>query len=79
MDKGAMNGQEPQRASGDTLAAALREQVGAERYQRRQRQLRSGRAAAVDHPRPLEFDESGFPIAQRIPSFVARVARLLNP
>jgi hypothetical protein len=74
-----MNGQAPRRASGDTLATTLREQAGAERYQRRQRQLRRGSAAAVDHPRPLEFDESGFPIAQRIPSFVARVARLLSP
>jgi hypothetical protein len=79
MDNGAMNGQAPQHASGDALATALREQAGAERYQRRQRQLRRGRAAAADHPRPLEFDDSGFPIAQRIPSFVARVARLLNP
>jgi hypothetical protein len=74
-----MNGQAPQRASGDTLETALREQAGAERYERRQRQLRRGRAGAVDRPRPLEFDDSGFPIAQRIPSFVARVARLLNP
>jgi hypothetical protein len=78
MDNGAMNGQAHQRALGDTLATALREQAGAERYQRRQRQLRRG-GAAGDHPRPLEFDESGFPIAQRIPSFGARVARLLNP
>jgi hypothetical protein len=78
MENAAMNGQPPQRASGDTLATALREHAGAERYQRRQRQLRRGRAAG-DHPRPLEFDERGFPIAQRIPSFVARVARLLNP
>jgi hypothetical protein len=79
MDNGAMNGQAPERASGDTLATALREEAGSARYQRRQRQLRRGGAAAVDHPRPLEFDERGFPIAQRIPSFVARVARLLNP
>jgi hypothetical protein len=79
MDNGAMNGQAHERASGEALATALREQAGAERYQRRQRRLRRGRAAAVDQPRPLEFDERGFPIAQRIPSFVARVARLRNP
>jgi hypothetical protein len=79
MDDGAMNGRAHQRGSGDALATALREQAGAERYQRRQRQVRRGRAAAVDHPRPLEFDKGGFPIPQRTPSFVARVARLLNP
>jgi hypothetical protein len=79
MDNGAMNGRAHQRASGDALATGLREQAGAERYQRRQRQVRRGRGAAVDHPRPLEFDKSGFPIPQRTPSFVARVARLLNP
>jgi hypothetical protein len=79
MENGAMNGQAHQRASGDTVTAAFSEPAGAERYRRRQTQLRRGRAAAVDHPRPLEFDESGFPIPQRTPSFVARVARLLNP
>jgi hypothetical protein len=53
--------------------------VGAERYQRRQRELRSGRTRARDGARPREFDESGFPIPQRNPSFIERVARLLNP
>ena len=33
----------------------------------------------VGRPRPLEFDANGFPVAQRNPSFVSRVARLLNP
>jgi hypothetical protein len=71
-----MNGQARQRGLGDALAAALREQAGAERYQRRQRHVRSGRAKPGDRPRPLEFDRNGFPVAQRIPSFVTRVARL---
>ena len=48
-------------------------------YWQRQRRVRSGRAGTADRPRPLEFDESGFPIAQRNSSFVQRVARLLNP
>jgi hypothetical protein len=35
--------------------------------------------AILDLPRPLEFDDNGFPIPQRTPSFVTRVARLLRP
>ena len=31
---------------------------------------------AVDRPRPLEFDRNGFPVVQRPPDFVTRVARL---
>jgi hypothetical protein len=30
----------------------------------------------VDRPRPLEFDRNGFPVVQRPPDFVTRVARL---
>ena len=33
---------------------------------------------AVDRPRPLEFDRNGFPVAQRPPDFVTRVARWLG-
>jgi hypothetical protein len=44
-----------------------------------QRQLRPGRAETVDRPRPLEFDANGFPVPQRIPSFVTRVAQLRRP
>jgi hypothetical protein len=33
---------------------------------------------AVGRARPLEFDRNGFPVAQRNPSFVTRVAQLLN-
>jgi hypothetical protein len=63
----------------DALEAALSEQVGAERYQRKQRRATRRGAEAMDRPRPLEFDRNGFPVAQRTPSFVTRVARLLNP
>ena len=35
-------------------------------------------AETVGRARPLEFDRNGFPVAQRNPTFVTRVARLLN-
>ena len=73
-----MNGHVRQRDWGDALAVVLQEQTGRERYRRRQLQVRRGRTETQDRPRPLEFDESGFPIAQRTPSFVTRVARLLS-
>jgi hypothetical protein len=73
-----MNSQAGERELEHALAAALREQAGAERYERSQRQLRRGKARTTDAPRPLEFDENGFPVAQRRPSFVTRVARLLS-
>jgi hypothetical protein len=57
---------------------ARRKQSGAERYVHRQRALRRGRDPA-EAPHPLEYDESGFPLAQRNSSFVERVTRLLNP
>jgi hypothetical protein len=51
-----------------------------ERYLRSQATADDGRIReAEDRARPLEFDESGFPIAQHSPSFVQRVARLLTP
>jgi hypothetical protein len=73
-----MSEQVHQRELGEALAAVLNEPAGAERYRRSQREARSGRAVSVDRPRPLEFDESGFPVRQGNPSFVARVARLLS-
>ena len=73
-----MNGHVRQREWGDVLALVLQEQAGAERYRRRQRQLRRGRTETVDRPRPLEFDTNGFPVGQRAPSFITRIARLLN-
>jgi hypothetical protein len=54
------------------------ESATAEVYQGSQRPRRA-RTAAIDRPRPLEFDRNGFPVAQRSPDFVARVDRLLSP
>jgi hypothetical protein len=68
-----MNGRERQRELDDAMR--YRPQP---RQPRQPRQLRRETAGAVEHPRPLEFDGNGFPIAQRIPSFVTRVARLLS-
>lgn len=73
-----MNGRGRQREFGDAVAAALKQQPGARRSQPRPPQLRRETAEAAERPRPLEFDGNGFPIAQRIPSFVTRVARLLS-
>jgi hypothetical protein len=55
------------------------DRASVERYLRSRIQARTGRPERGDRPRPLEFDESGFPIAQRSPKFVDRVARLLRP
>jgi hypothetical protein len=74
-----MNGRPRQRNLGDAPAAVLEEQQGADSYRRRQRQVTRGKAEPSDRPRPLEFDGNGFPVPQRIPSFVTRVARLLSP
>jgi hypothetical protein len=52
--------------------------VTAQRYWRARQQARSGEGLSAGRPRPLEFDESGFPIAQRRASFAERVARLLG-
>jgi hypothetical protein len=49
-----------------------------ERYRHSQRLARNGTRKGAERPHPLEFDESGFPIAQSRPSFVDRVARLLG-
>jgi hypothetical protein len=68
-----------QRTLDDGLEAALAEQAGAARYERYQREARSGRPRVVDSARPQEFDTNGFPVLQRSRSFVERVARLLNP
>jgi hypothetical protein len=61
----------------DAVSAALAEWDGAESYRRSQREALSGMADA-NRARPLEFDESGFPVAQRRLSFVRRVRRLLR-
>jgi hypothetical protein len=77
MGDGDMNGQARLREFDDAVAAVLEHQAGAERYRRRQARVRRGET--VDRPRPLQFDDNGFPLAQRTPSFVSRVARLLSP
>jgi hypothetical protein len=73
-----MSDQARQSLLGDAVAAA-RERAGVERYMRYQREVRSGKGLTADGARPREFDAKGFPIPQRNPSFVERVARLLNP
>jgi hypothetical protein len=60
------NGHVRQREWTDALAVLVNEQTGRERYRRRQLQVRRARTETQDRPRPLEFDESRFPIAQRI-------------
>ena len=72
-----MSDQARQRMLRDALKVAL-ERATVERYERRQRQARSGRAAARDAARPLKFDEGGFPVRQRNSTFLARVGRLLS-
>jgi hypothetical protein len=79
MGNGTINGHARQRELGDALAAFLEQQAGAERYRRRQQQVRRGRTGTADRPRPLEFDKNGFPVAQPTRSFVTRVTRLLSP
>jgi hypothetical protein len=71
--------QELERVFGEARARSEGDRTSRERYLRSRRRVRSGRSTPVDRPRPLEFDESGFPIAQRPSSFVERVARLLTP
>ena len=62
-----------------SIDAVLNQLAGAAEYRRSQRAVTNGRARPMDRAHPREFDESGFPIPQRQPSFVQRVARLLNP
>jgi hypothetical protein len=61
----------------EAVEEALNRRDAAERYQLRQQEVRRASAAA-ERPRPLEFDESGFPIAQPVPSFMRRLGRLLG-
>ena len=74
-----MSDQASPRNLDDALEAALAERVGAARYERYQREVRSGMPRAADRARPQEFDTNGFPVVQRSRSFMERVARLLNP
>ncbi len=74
-----MSNEARQRELRVAVERALREQLGAERYRRHQLEMTSGRARSTEGARPIEFDESGFPLPQHNSSFVQRVARLLNP
>jgi anti-sigma regulatory factor (Ser/Thr protein kinase) len=66
------------RLSVHAVGAFLAEEAGAASYRRAQRDALRGRVTRSG-ARPLEFDESGFPIPQRASGFVERVARLLKP
>jgi hypothetical protein len=47
-------------------------------YARYRRSRRRTQQRSSEPARPLEYDESGFPLPQDRPGFAARVARLLN-
>jgi hypothetical protein len=57
----------------------VRDREGADRDQRRRRPVPDEEAETLGPARPLEFDANGFPVVQRNPNFVSRVARLLSP
>jgi hypothetical protein len=60
------------------VAASVSDRAGTQRDSSQMR-VADIEAETVGRARPLEFDANGFPVAQRNPSFVSRVARLLNP
>jgi hypothetical protein len=62
----------------DAVEVAIADRVGAESYRRQQREALHGGRFGASRARPLEFDESGFPINQQAPSFFERVRRLLG-
>jgi hypothetical protein len=59
----------------EVLRKLRAERAGYDRYRRSQRRVRRGGIRA----RRQVFDESGYPVGTRGPSFTERVARLLNP
>jgi hypothetical protein len=59
----------------DLTARSEGKRASLERYLHSQDLARGARAAG---PGPLEFDERGFPVAQRRFSFVERVTRLIG-
>ena len=70
-----------ERRERDALARAIEASIdgarGAERYERQQREARRGSRNGNGNgvARPLEFDESGFPIPQRGATFIERLTR----
>ena len=47
-------------------------------YAHYQRSRQRAKQRRLEQARPLEYDESGFPLPQDRPGFAQRVARLLN-
>jgi hypothetical protein len=76
---GEMSQQAQMRNGRAPMTRARGELTSRARYRRSQALARNGPGELADRPHPLEFDESGFPIAQRSGGFVERVARLLSP
>ncbi len=73
-----MSEQARTRELGNGRAHAEDERASVERYLRSQSQ--AGRSPArLGRRGPLEFDQSGFPIAQRSPGVGERAARVLSP
>jgi hypothetical protein len=77
---GPMGEQARPRQQAPVLHAVFNGQWGAERGGRRNGRGRVGSrdTGAADRAHPLEFDENGFPVAQRSAGFGERVDRLLN-
>jgi hypothetical protein len=65
------------RKLGHAMAAGVSDRAGTRRE--RSQRVADIEAETVGRARPLESDANGFPVAQRNPSFVSRVARLVNP
>ena len=59
--------------------AFLADKAGAASYEQAQRQAQRWTGAGPNTARPLEFDDTGFPIPQTAPGFVERLTRLLTP
>jgi hypothetical protein len=61
------------------LEAAVKEQLGRFDYQRPRGTLDRQPVEPMARARPLQYDESGFPIEAGGPSLAKRVTRLLSP
>jgi hypothetical protein len=75
---GEMTDHARRRKLGHAMAAGVSDRADTEREQRAQTEVADTEPKTVGRARPLEFDANGFPVAQRNPSLVSRVARLLN-
>lgn len=61
----------------DAVEDVINAPKAAGRYQPREARTGRGTVRADDGPRPLEFDEGGFPIPQSAPRFRQRIGRLI--